>query len=189
MAKVLSEVFSLKTGWIVGYIEDHVARPMTQPEVDAHVAEVAALRLALKTATRERDDIAAWAESWTKRVAAAERERDEARDRIASLESTLKYLGCTKRPAPPADAGVTPIDSIVGGRDEQDTNTGSAVEGKERRAVEADAGAGRTQEVPEVPAQGRCEVAPAGRVDERADLPVLRRVVAAPPADAATEAE
>ena len=34
---------------------------------------------ALVKTTRERDDIAAWAESWMKRVAAAERERDEAR--------------------------------------------------------------------------------------------------------------
>ncbi len=56
----------------------------------------AALRLALDTATRERDDIAAWAESWMKRVAAAERERDEARrhaeEQLADV-LRLRFLG------------------------------------------------------------------------------------------------
>jgi len=57
-------------------------------------AERDALRLALETATRERDDIAAWAESWMKRVAAAGRERDEAR---AALEKSRRTVYFTWR--------------------------------------------------------------------------------------------
>ncbi len=63
----------------------------------------------------ERDDIAAWAESWMKRVAAAERERDEARARLARIEEVTRDSGIgpaaaannlarLSSPAPPADA-------------------------------------------------------------------------------------
>jgi len=54
-------------------------------------AEIDRLRLALETATRERDDIAAWAESWMKRVAAAERERDEARVALEKSRRTIYF--------------------------------------------------------------------------------------------------
>lgn len=43
--KVVAEVFSIRTGWIVGVIEDHVARQMTPAEVCDHVARYRQLKL------------------------------------------------------------------------------------------------------------------------------------------------
>ena len=65
-----------------------------------------------EVAERERDDIAAWAESWMKRVAAAERERNEwkqihaatAAELASERERRVIAQEALSRPAPPADA-------------------------------------------------------------------------------------
>ena len=74
----------------------HDSERIIAQDISDAADEIERLRLALETATRERDDIAAWAESWMKRVAAAERERDEARrhaeEQLADV-LRLRFLG------------------------------------------------------------------------------------------------
>lgn len=43
MAKILSPVLNLKGQWMLGYIENHTARPMSKEEIELHIEHVLAL--------------------------------------------------------------------------------------------------------------------------------------------------
>ena len=165
---------------------------------DLHWREVESLREWKDKLEAERDDIAAWAESWMKRVAAAERERDEARARLARIEEVTRDSGIgpaaaannlarLPSPAPPADAAETPgtnkVEASDGDRDHKGADLkqdggGNAADG------EGPALLGVQQ------ADGALPDGAAGRV--LLAVSVLRGGAAdrsvAPPADAAREA-